>query len=136
MKKSGIEKEVRENSEEWKKVLFAIESCNDLYDYMDDVLHAVGTYEDVLEHYDSDDAYRHFGADDLLDEMSDDEIIDYLKSNGYKVEETNSINPNCNEKDEIKYHLLEAYRMLRPYMSYIDKEDVKKELKEFIDFWL
>lgn len=136
MKKSGIEKEVRENSEEWKKVLFAIESCNDLYDYMDDVLHAVGTYEDVFEHYDSDDAYRHFGANDLLDEMSDDEIIDYLKSNGYKVEETNSINPNCNEKDEIKYHLLEAYRMLRPYISYIDKEDVKKELKEFIDFWL
>lgn len=136
MKKSGIEKEARENSEEWKKVLFAIESCNDLYDYMDDVLHAVGTYEDVFEHYDSDDAYRHFGANDLLDEMSDDEIIDYLKSNGYKVEETNSINPNCNEKDEIKYHLLEAYRMLRPYMSYIDKEDVKKELKEFIDFWL
>lgn len=31
MKKSGIEKEVRENSEEWKKVLFAIESCNNLY---------------------------------------------------------------------------------------------------------
>lgn len=89
--------------------------------------------DDILEYVDERDCYRVFG-DDLLDEFTDDDLIDYLENNGYKVQDKDdAIDLADGSIENQKYLINIVCKNLTN--RYLTKEDRKKEICDFIDFW-
>lgn len=89
--------------------------------------------DDILEYVDERDCYRVFG-NDLLDEFTDDDLIDYLENNGYKVQDKDdAIDLADGSIENQKYLINIVCKNLTN--RYLTKEDRKKEICDFIDFW-
>lgn len=102
-------------------------------DYFLDNLFGEMDPDDILEYVDERDCYRMFG-DDLLDEFTDYELIDYLESNGYKVQDKyDAINLTDGSIENQKRLINIVCKNLTN--RYLTKEDKKKEICDFIDFW-
>ena len=102
-------------------------------DYFLDNLFGEMDPDDILEYVDERDCYRMFG-DDLLDEFTDYELIDYLESNGYKVQDKyDAIDLTDGSIENQKYLINIVCKNLTN--RYLTKEDKKKEICDFIDFW-
>ena len=83
--------------------------------------------DDILEYVDERDCYHEFG-DDLLDEFEDYELINYLEKEGYNVSDRKI------EDESLVDMIYSICNILSP-RRYLTKEDKKKEICDFIDFW-
>lgn len=102
-------------------------------DYFLDNLFGEMDPDDILEYVDERDCYRMFG-DDLLDEFTDDELIDYLENNGYKVQDKDDVIDLADGSIENQKYLINIV-CKNITNRYLTKEDKKKEICDFIDFW-
>ena len=102
-------------------------------DYFLDNLFGEMYPDDILEYVDERDCYLMFG-DDLLDEFTDDELIDYLENNGYKVQDKDDVIDLADGSIENQKYLINIV-CKNLTNRYLTKEDRKKEICDFIDFW-
>ena len=120
-------------SDKDKKIIDAfLEKYQDNQYFLDSLFNDMDS-DDILEYVDERDCYSFFG-EDLLDEFTDDELIDYLENNGYKVQDKDDV-------IDLADGSLENQKRLINIVSgnitnrYLTKEDKKKEICDFIDFW-
>ena len=120
-------------SDKDKKIIDAfLEKYQDNQYFLDGLFNDMDS-DDILEYVDERDCYRMFG-DDLLDEFTDYELIDYLESNGYKVQDKyDAINLTDGSIENQKRLINIVCKNLTN--RYLTKEDKKKEICDFIDFW-
>ena len=120
-------------SEKDKKIIDAfLEKYQDNQYFLDGLFNHMDS-DDILEYVDESDCYRMFG-DDLLDEFTDDELIDYMENNGYKVQDKDdAIDLTDGSIENQKYLINIVCKNLSN--RYLTKEDKKKEICDFIDFW-
>lgn len=121
-------------SEKDKKIIDAfLEKYQDNQYFLDSLFNHMDS-DDILEYVDERDCYRKFG-DDLLDEFTDDDIIDYLENNDYKVQDKDDVIDLADGSLENQKHLINIV-CKNITNRYLTKEDKKKEICDFIDFWL
>lgn len=89
--------------------------------------------DDILEYVDEIDCYRMFG-DDLLDVFTNNDIIDYLENYGYKVQDKDDAIDLADGSIENQKRLINIV-CKNLTNRYLTKEDKKKEICDFIDFW-
>lgn len=89
--------------------------------------------DDILEYVDERDCYSFF-REELLDEFTDDELIDYLENNGYKVQDKDDTIDLADGSLENQKRLINIV-CKNITNRYLTKEDKKKEICDFIDFW-
>lgn len=120
-------------SDKDKKIIDAfLEKYQDNQYFLDGLFNDMDS-DDILEYVDERDCYRMFG-DDLLDEFTDDDIIDYLENNGYKVQDKDDAIDLADGSVENQKLLIDT--VCKNITSrYLAKEDKKKEICDFIDFW-
>ena len=95
----------------------------------DDILEEVGT--GILDYFDDCDLINAVSdSDNLFDYLGIDEIIWYLEGCGYEV---NKYEGNGLEENMTK--LQDVCRNLKP-SGYIDKEEAKKLITDYLDFWM
>lgn len=95
----------------------------------DDILEEVGT--GILDYFDDCDLINAVSdSDELFDYFDIDKIIRYLEGCGYEVN-------NYKEKglEENMSKLQDVCRNLKP-RGYIDKEEAKKLITDYLDFWM
>lgn len=103
-------------------------NCEYFKEKVQDVLNK----SDIFELIDENDCYWEY-RDNLLDEFPDDEIILYLEHQGYNVTE-NEDNYLLPGEDNISQHINTALQYLTT-KSYLEKEEKKKLICDYIDFW-
>ena len=128
-----MEKMYNNISDEDKKMIDDfIEKYQDNEYFLDSFFETIET-EDILSHINERDCYQEFG-EDLLDEFDDDDLISYLESNGYKVRDKD-------DDIDLSDGSVENQKLLIDTVChnitgrYLTKEDRKKEINDFIDFW-
>ena len=89
--------------------------------------------DDILEYVDESDCYRMFG-DDLLYEFGDDELSDYLTKQGYLVQDKDGAIDLSDDSIENQMKLINTVCENITH-RYLTKEEKKKEICDFIDFW-
>ena len=120
-------------SDKDKKIIDAfLEKYQDNQYFLDSLFNDMDS-DDILEYVDESDCYRMFG-DDLLDEFTDDDIIDYLENNGYKVQYKDDTIVLADGSLENQKRLINIV-CENITDRYLTKEDKKKEICDFIDFW-
>lgn len=120
-------------SDKDKKIIDAfLEKYQDNQYFLDSLFNDMDS-DDILEYVDESDCYRMFG-DDLLDEFTDDDIIDYLENNGYKVQYKDDTIVLADRSLENQKRLINIV-CENITDRYLTKEDKKKEICNFIDFW-
>lgn len=120
-------------SEKDKKVIDTFLEKYQDNDYFLDNLFGEMYPDDILRYVDERDCYSFF-REDLLDEFTDDDIIDYLEDNGYKVQDKNDAIDLADGSVENQKLLIDT--VCKNITSrYLTKEDKKKEICDFIDFW-
>lgn len=101
-------------------------------EYFKEKVQNVLNKSDIFELIDENDCYWEY-RDNLLDEFTDDEIILYLEHQGYNVTE-NEDNYLLPGEDNISQHINTALQYLTT-KSYLEKEEKKKLICDYIDFW-
>lgn len=120
-------------SEKDKKVIDTFLEKYQDNDYFLDNLFGEMYPDDILRYVDERDCYSFF-REDLLDEFTDDDIIDYLEDNGYKVQDKDDAIDLADGSVENQKLLIDT--VCKNITSrYLTKEDKKKEICDFIDFW-
>ena len=95
----------------------------------DDIVEEVGT--GILDYFDDYDLINAVGDfDNVYDYLGIDDIILYLEGCGYEV---NNYNKNGVEENMSK--LQDVCRNLKP-KGYIDKEEAKKLITDYLEFWM
>lgn len=124
------EKELTQKEKEKIDEIFdRYKNCEYFKEKVQDVLNK----SDIFELIDEDDCYWEY-RDNLLDEFPDDEIIIYLEHKGYNITE-NEDNYLLLGEDNISQHINTALQYLTT-KSYLEKEEKKKLICDYIDFWL
>lgn len=120
-------------SDKDKKIIDAfLEKYQDNQYFLDSLFNDMDS-DDILEYVDERDCYSFF-REDLLDEFTDDDIIDYLENNGYKVQDKDDAIDLADGSVENQKLLIDT--VCKNITSrYLAKEDKKKEICDFIDFW-
>lgn len=95
-------------------------------------LKSLNKYE-MFEVINANDCYWEYG-DDLLDEFDDDDLIEHLERNGYKVRDKYDDLDLSNGSVENQKLLIDTVCQ-NITNRYLTKEDRKKEINDFIDFW-
>ena len=120
-------------SDKDKKIIDAfLERYQDNQYFLDSLFNNMVS-DDILEYVDERDCYSFFG-EDLLDEFTDDELIDYLENNGYKVQDKDDVIDLADGSIENQKRLINIVSE-NITNRYLTKEDKKKEICDFIDFW-
>lgn len=124
------EKELTDKEKEKiDKIFDRYKNCEYFKEKVQDVLNK----SDIFELIDEDDCYWEY-RDNLLDEFPVDEIILYLEYQGYNVTE-NEDNYLLPGEDNVSAHINTALSYLTT-KSYLEKEEKKKLICDYIDFWL
>lgn len=120
-------------SDKDKKIIDAfLEKYQDNQYFLDSLFNDMDS-DDILEYVDERDCYSLF-REELLDEFTDDELIDYLENNGYKVQDKDDAIDLADGSVENQKLLIDT--VCKNITSrYLTKEDRKKEICDFIDFW-
>ena len=90
----------------------------------------------ILSFFDAEDILSHFDEDDLLREMSYEDIVDFLRQRGYIVTKVRNTFVHQSElkDDEISDMITTCAKELSPHrFAVMTKEDIKKEICDFID---
>lgn len=120
-------------SEKDKKIIDAfLEKYQDNQYFLDGLFYDMDS-DDILRYVDERDCYSFF-RDDLLDEFPDNELIDYLENNGYKVQDKDDAIDLADGSVENQKFLIDTV-CENLTSRYLTKEDKKKEICDFIDFW-
>ncbi len=120
-------------SEKDKKIIDAfLEKYQDNQYFLDSLFNDMDS-DDILEYVDERDCYSFF-REELLDEFTDDELIDYLENNGYKVQDKDDTIDLADGSLENQKRLINIV-CKNITNRYLTKEDKKKEICDFIDFW-
>lgn len=120
-------------SDKDKKIIDAfLEKYQDNQYFLDSLFNDMDS-DNILEYVDERDCYQMFG-DYLLLEFTDNELIDYLENNGYKVQDKDNTIDLADGSIENQKLLIDI--VCKNLTSrYLTKEDRKKEINDFIDFW-
>lgn len=120
-------------SDKDKKIIDAfLEKYQDNQYFLDSLFNDMDS-DDILEYVDERDCYSFF-REDLLDEFTDDDLIDYLENNGYKVQDKDDAIDLADGSIENQKRLINIV-CENITDRYLTKEDRKKEICDFIDFW-
>lgn len=128
--------EIMETKELTQKEKDKIDAFFEKYQYCEyfknTCLKSLNKYE-MFEVIDASDCYWEY-RDDLLDEFDYDDLIEYLENNGYKVRDRYDDLDLSN--GSIKNQKLLIDTVCKNITGrYLTKEDRKKEINDFIDFW-
>lgn len=120
------EKELIENFVDYfglKKVL----KCIDIDDIMDNI-----EVIDILNNVDDDELIEAMDdTSNVLAVLDNEEIVDYLKDEGYAVYDENEDPSENTIMDKVE----EICREIKP-SGYIDKEEAKKMICDYLDYWM
>lgn len=120
------EKKLLENFVDYfgvKKIL----KCIDIDDIMDNI-----DVIDILSNVDDDDLIDAMdNTSNVLEVLDNEEIVDYLKDEGYAVYEENEDPSESTIMEKVE----EICREIKP-RGYIDKEEAKKLICDYLDFWM
>ena len=107
----------------------------------EDLLEAMD--EQVIASYVEDNEYILQNVDDntiienvtfessIIDSIETDDMKECLENEGYKVIKENE----CREDEDILKQIKNICKELKPY-GYIDKNEAKELISDFIDFWI
>ena len=109
-------------------------NSEDLLEAMDDedIASYVEDNEDILQKVDDDALIEGVTFESsIIDSIETDDMKECLESKGYKVIEEDEFS----EKDDILQKIENICKELKPH-GYIDKNEAKKLICDFIDFWM